>query len=324
VALLVLLLALAGVGFAADAGYRHGDPRPRGADGPNGLWATHRWVGEARQPSEYAALADLLRRERITDLFVHVGPLEADGTIPATRYPHARELLAALHAAAPGVRIQAWIGQRAVRAGGLLDLASERTRATVAGTAGSFLDAGFDGIHYDVEPVRSGDPHFLELLRRTRALTGARGRLLSVATPGLEPFVLARPVTWAGAFWTTGYYQSVAATVDQVAVMTYTVGVPVDWLYGSYLGRETRALARTLDPRVTLLMGVPTYDEDAGHFDARAENMRSGVRGVAKGLAGLPPARRARVGVAIYADWTTDPAEWATFRRAWLGLADQR
>lgn len=44
--------------------------------------------------------------------------------------------------------------------------------------------------------------------------------------------------------------------------------------------------------------------------------MESALRGVRLALAGLPPDR---LGVAIYARWTTDDAEWATYRQLWRG-----
>jgi hypothetical protein len=42
------------------------------------------------------------------------------------------------------------------------------------------------------------------------------------------------------------------------------------------------------------------------------------VRGVRRGAEGLNPAAARQLGVAIYADWTTEPAEWETYKRLWL------
>src|SRR4051794_10386603 len=73
----------------------------------NGLWARHQWAGLPHTEAEYAALAGTLARNRITDVFFHVGPLDGDGNIPASRYGHAAELLAAMRRLAPAGRAPA-------------------------------------------------------------------------------------------------------------------------------------------------------------------------------------------------------------------------
>ena len=151
-----------------------------------------------------------------------------------------------------------------------------------------------------------------------RALTKARGRLLSLATTEIEPFAGANllvNVTLPDAvLWSQADYRDAAARVDQLAVMTYNTALPWDWLYGSFVAFETRRIAEAVDGKATVLIGVPTYEEPSRTFHPDAENMESALRGVRLALAGLPPDR---LGVAIYARWTTDDVEWATYRRLW-------
>lgn len=90
--------------------------------------------------------------------------------------------------------------------------------------------------------------------------------------------------------------------------MTYDSAMPTDWLYGAVVRQQTSELARRLDG-LTSFVGVPTYDEfNPDHW--RAEITASGIKGVRLGLADTDESRRSRVGVAIYAEWTTDAEEW--------------
>jgi spore germination protein YaaH len=114
------------------------------------------------------------------------------------------------------------------------------------GTAERFLDLGFGGIHYDLEPIYPGDRSFLDLLTRTRTLTLRHGAVLSVAIEQLELVpgtqeVASRLVRNYHDL-TRPYLRLIAARVDQVAVMTYDTGLPADWLYGgSRPGRPSRS-----------------------------------------------------------------------------------
>jgi hypothetical protein len=238
-AVLAVVLAVA---VASTWVWWRAEPSARqGSRGVNGLWARHQWVGEAYGEREYRALADTLRRGEISDVFFHVGPLDPDGSIPPGRHPHARELLAALDRLAPRVRVQAWIGQVTRRGGGPLDLGRAEVRDRIVGTARSLLDLGFDGIHYDIEPVYPDDGRFLELLDRTRELTGPRGGVLSVS---LEQLELVNGLQRVAATLLPGvhypprpsraFLERVAGRVDQVAIMAYDTLLPADWLVGRH------------------------------------------------------------------------------------------
>lgn len=321
ITLALLLIAVGGAALGGAAYLRyHRDLPMQPQSGPVGLWLEHRWVGETQTSQDYDALADQLRRHGITDIFAHVGPLDGTGAIDPARYPNAAAFVGAMHARLPGVRIQAWMGQMEKRRGGPLDLADAATRAGILRTAEIFLDLGFDGIHYDIEPLQRGDAALHALLDATRALTRARGRQLSLATTEIEPFAGANllvnvPLPDA-VLWSPADYRAAAARVDQLAVMTYNTALPWDWLYGSFVAFETRRIAEAVGGETTVMIGVPTYEEPGWTFHPDAENMESALRGVRLALAGLPPER---LGVAIYARWTTDDAEWATYRQLWRG-----
>ncbi len=68
-----------------------------------------------------------------------------------------------------------------------------------------------------------------------------------------------------------------------------------------------------------LRLGIPTYDgKFPGHLPW-VETTATAIHGLKLGLAGLKPEERARVGAAIYAEWTTSESEEETYLRQWIG-----
>lgn len=296
--------------------------------GVNALWAAHTWVGDEHSDAEYQQFADLLTKNQISDVFVHAGPLDGDGSVPDDRVEHAADLLSAMKRYAPGVRVQAYLGQVEKRGGGPLDLRDDQVRSRIVETAGHFLDMGFQGIHYDIEPIYPGNDSFLDLLERTHELTEAHGAVLSVALEQLEFAPGAQRII--GAFWrsyndpTKGFLQDVAARADQVAIMAYDSGLPTDWLFGAYMAWQTERVVRAVGSMVTVFMGVPTYRKGSFlKFHSWAENMHSGIRGIRKGLDRLDRDQTGNVGVAIFAEWTTTDEDWRTYAADWLGEPSQ-
>ncbi|HEY5986929.1 MAG TPA: hypothetical protein VIV12_11210 [Streptosporangiaceae bacterium] len=301
----------------------------QGSRGVNALWARHQWVGQAHGDDEYRALADTLRQGEISDVFFHVGPLDPDGGIPPARYAHARALLAAMGRLAPGVRAQAYIGQVTKQGGGQLDLTRQAVRDRIERTAQTFLDLGFEGIHYDIEPVYPMDGEFLDLLDRTHDLTRGRGAVLSVSLEQLE--LVNGLQTLAAALLPDIYYpprpsrnflEQVAERVDQVAIMAYDTELPADWLVGRHFAWQAEHVTELVGDQVTVFIGVPTYAQ--GQPFPWAENLRSAIRGTRRGLDRLDHQPTHPVGLAIYADWTTTPEEWALYQAAWVHPAGER
>ncbi|WP_344942657.1 hypothetical protein [Actinomadura miaoliensis] len=300
------------------------EPKARGTL-VNGLWARHQWVGEPHTEQEYRDLARLLRENHITDVFFHAGPFEADGTVPSAKYRNAGELIKAMRRYAPGVRAQAYLGQiRKVDGHGVTDLDDPAVRARVLDTDRIFLDLGFDGIHYDFEPIYPDDSAFLDLLERTRELTRGRGRVLSVALeqptlvdaaqPVYKTFIPRHGTVHYPSRPTAEYLRAVADRADQVAIMTYDVSLPTKSLAGWHFARHTRRTLELIGDRTTVFMGVPTYRP----LMDWAEDLSVALRGVRRGLDELerPPARP--YGVGVYAEWTTDAREWGLYRASWL------
>src|SRR6185369_11639815 len=181
-------------------------------------WLGHAWVDGRKTPADVDALAARLRDTGIRDLFVHAGPFRDDGTLDPTLRPRARWFVDAMHAALPGVRVQAWLGAHPTPAE--MHLGDPSVRSAVVASIGSALDDGFDGVHLDFEPLADGREDLIAVLRAAHAETRARGRILSVSAvhtepvPGVTSFFDALPGVHAS--WSEGYLHRVAVEVDQV------------------------------------------------------------------------------------------------------------
>lgn len=118
--------------------------------------------------------------------------------------------------------------------------------------------------------------------------------------------------------WSESYFAQVSARCDQLAVMAYDSGLyfprHYSWLVREQCWRVPRALSRT---KCRVVIGVPMYEDGGVSHHLHAENLRVALRAVREGLDGNPNASRVD-GAAIFADYSTDASEWATWKRDWL------
>ena len=302
---------------------------PRFNTNHNAVWLEHIWSGAPQTPEAYDTLAALLRREGITSVYAHVGPLDSKGVIPTNLAPNASSLAAALHERIPGIKVFAWIGQLEAASGGPADetvnLADSAVRAAIVATAVGFIrDGGFDGVHYDIEPIRNNNRHFLDLLIETRAAL-PRGALISISAQKWAPNAHLADLLYrtgrAGQWWTSYYYAAVASHVDQLAVMTYDSGMPTSQAYEVFVQQETKHIleaVRSASHPPEVLIGIPTYAGNSAWFHDSAENMRTALTGVIAGL-NSDTETQPFTGVAIYRLAVTTAADWQTYDHLWLG-----
>jgi hypothetical protein len=171
---------------------------------------------------------------------------------------------------------------------------------------------GFDGVQWDYEICPDGDQDFLALLKETRDALPDK-KLLSVAAP------IRLPLPQYG--WSDAYFAKVAAECDQIAVMCYDTGFYLPrsyvWLVGQQALYIPQAASRA-NPDCRILLGVPTYGPGLLSHNPRAENIALALRGVREGLADPKANRDSFAGVALFADYTTEPEEWKTYQTLWL------
>jgi len=297
--------------------------RPSGRSlnsGQNGLWLRYRWYFGERSDADRRLLASRLREEQIRYAYFHVRHITREGTLRYHKLAEARRLIAALRRETPEVKAIAWIfaGNARVASTGVGDvnLADPAVRKAMVGEARWLVnECGFDGVQWDYEICDNGDPDFLRLLRETRAALPPE-KLLSAAVPMWLPAPFER---WG---WSEAYLAQVAAPCDQLAVMCYDSGIYLPrgyvWLVHQQVVHVTQAVAHG-NPRCCVLLGLPTYGRGGLSHHAWAENVRMALKGVREGLADPRADRSVFAGVALFADYTTQPEEWATYRGWWLG-----
>ncbi|MFJ7066857.1 hypothetical protein [Streptomyces sp. NPDC101115] len=318
---LVLVVPVLAAGTALRLNYTgelREDAKTRGKDA---IWLGHAWVDGRKKDADLIAFAARIKDTGIRDLYVHAGPLEHDGTLPAERYPRAAWLIGAVHRTMPGIRVHAWLGDVLATEGpNGLRLEDAGSRAAVVTSARQILDEGFDGVHFDLEPLHSDDAHYLSLLDDLRALTKAREAPLSVAAHQIDPLPAAHSVLGAVSgsekWWSQEFFGQVARRVDQIAVMSYDTWMPLEGLYGGYVAQQT-SLALEVTPEETdLLMGLPFFHEDdLGHHES-AETVAAAVRGARLGLGRTDPDRE-RFGLALYVDFAAEERDWTAYREGW-------
>jgi hypothetical protein len=99
--------------------------------------------------------------------------------------------------------------------------------------------------------------------------------------------------------------------------MTYNTGAPAGPAYSGDVRLETRIALSAVPPHVALLIGLPAYHtSEPGHTGA--ETVAAAIRGVHLALGAHPPARP--IGVALYADFSARPADWAAYLGDWARL----
>ncbi|MDB1089034.1 hypothetical protein PJ985_15845 [Streptomyces sp. ACA25] len=301
------------------------DPQAHTRD-RDALWLGPAWVDGRHDETDLATLAARLDGTGVRDVFVHTGPLSHDGTLPAGRSPRARWLTGAMAEQLPGVRVQAWLGT--VPAGdehpgdGRLRLDDTETRGNVVAGARQVLELGFDGIHLQVDGVRSGDPGYLELLEDLGAALHEVDAVLSATAHQIEPLpalhTVAAPVADRPKWWAQSYFREVSERVDQIAVPGHDAVTPLESLYGGYVAQQTELALQVTPQDTDLLIGLPfLHERDLLH---RAETVPSAVRGVRLGLS-REDILRERFGVGLYVDYAATPGDWLAYRRDWVGPA---
>ncbi|MGW0835343.1 hypothetical protein [Streptomyces prunicolor] len=319
---LVLLVPTLAAEIALRVNYT-GDP----SDGTytrnrDAIWLGHAWVDGRKTDADVGALARRLKGTGIRDLYVHSGPLEHDGTLPESDYPRAAWLIESVHRELPGVRVQAWLGDVLATEGpDGLHLERAATRTAIVASTRQILAAGFEGAHFDLEPLHSDDDNYLDLLDKLHEVTRSHDALLSVAAHQIDPLPSLHSVwgvfTAHPKWWSQAFFGQVARRVDQIAVMSYDTAQPLQSLYGGYVAQQT-SLALEVTPESTdLLMGLPFYYESNFDHWGAAETVPAAVRGVRLGLS-RTDANRTNFGVALYVDFAATEADWTAYREGWV------
>ncbi len=301
------------------------EPRPetetRFDRGLNGLWAGHKWFtgvsvrgDEPVTEADMDAFAETVARHGIRYVYIHVGPVQPDGTIEDSPSP----LLGRLMARSPEVIHLAWLGALT----GKLNLEDPQWLEHFLETAERMMAAGFDGIHLDFEPLLDHHPGYLDLLSALKKRLGPDA-ILSHATRRSGPFGISLGYM-DRYFWSGDFYRKTMARTDQTVLMGYDTSLGTTEHYLAFIGHQTRLLTRwgSAFPGHQVLIGIPSYEEGSTASDPLVENLAHGALGVRRGLEKEGTDGGAFTGVAVYANWVTDQREWEDFRHFWMEGAE--
>jgi hypothetical protein len=319
-ALLLVLAGLLAAAYLSLAPVGDAAPHPFNHD-RNAVWLAHRWLEKEQPVEQTEALVSALARRGIGYVYPHLIPFDASGRLPVHSREQMRRFLAVTRRVAPEMKVLPWVGglrvgyKRTIQ--GTLNLADMGQRQRIVAECRGLVDEGFDGVHVNVEPIGEGNVDFLALLRAIRTAVGPDRILsLSATRPGPVSLPVARNF-----FWTTGYYERVAAVADQVVVMAYDTALPTPILYRRYVSYAAERVTSTFvrsNARARVLIGIPSYDETGIMHRAGVETLENGLLGTVAGLRGVGGGGTFE-GVALYAEWTTGPEEWAVYERVWRG-----
>lgn len=285
-------------------------------NGNNAVWLGHEWVDDLKSDKEIQELVESLKKHQIGTVFVHVGPLNADGSVDLKTHRFADHFVKTAKQFSKEIHYEAWIGQLR----GKIKLEDEKIRQNIANQSYLLVKIiGFDGIHFDIEPVWDGDLDFIKLLKTTRGLLG-KDYSISVALAEFIPKFAVKILEnfkEMKNYNSEVIYKNVAKYADYVVVMAYDTGIKSSWFYRLLIKEETIWLTKVLDGK-KLFVGIPAYDEANENFHPKIENVENGVRGVINGLNNIRSNEKNFMGIAIYPYWQISAEEWAIFDKLWL------
>lgn len=258
------------------------------------FWMEHDWSNGTTK--DFSSLKEKVDDLNITDLYFHVGPLNADGSV-ANDLNIFKEGLDVL-----GPTNYAWVGSIRNK----IDLDNENVRARIILSSKWLLKNGFDGIHLDIEPVLPSDTGFISLLQEMRAkLPDAK---ISVATDEWQPDLISK-YYGSLSYWTSNQIKEVAKYANQIVVMTYDTGFKDPNLYQWWVEQQTIATSNLVPDNVELFIGIPSYNVGES-FDPNAENVSTGLAGFLRGYNNIRTSIDRVKGIAVYSYWETDESEF--------------
>jgi len=285
----------------------------------NAVWIGHEWVGENKTDQEIQELVNNFKKYEIDTVFVHVGPINKKGSVDPETYKFSLNFVDKAKIFDENIEYQAWLGQIRRK----IDLSNDDIRHNISNLCVVLTEIlGFDGIHFEIEPVWDGDRNFIELLAEVREDL-KDGKKISVALAELIP----QSILWLTEhIYTFENYNSevnylnVAMYADQIVAMVYDLDIDSGWFYRWVVSEQTIRITDLIGDK-EVFIAIPAYDDKNKESDVKAdnvENIENGLRGIAKGLNNFRSNEDSFAGVAIYSYWEIDEEEWEIYENLWL------
>jgi hypothetical protein len=293
---------------------------------PNAVWLGTEWTNDDHTDDQIADLVKKLRDRQLGTVYAYVTYLQFNGTWRNDdKFDKVKTFVAQFKKAYPEADLYALIGVPTADAAHPPRLNDVNLQQQVADLSKRMInDYHFDGIFLDAEPVWDNDQDFLALLRGIRAAVGITTPISAAIPPDwspANPTIPVPPLIEPGTEWKKEYKQSVALLVDHMAVMVFNSGLSSAADYEQWVAYQVNAYANAigeLNTKIDLLIAIPTFDNAPPGHDTAVENIDTAVQGIRAGLQQAGANASYVTGLAIYADWTTDDTEWASFQKDWL------
>jgi len=317
---LVLLVVVLGVMAIT---YLIWSPGERVQDGrhdlrTNGIWLQHGWLGHDewfdehgrdqtlfRDSARIEALYDQLTQHGIKYVFPHLCPCDFNGAIAEVDPVQTEFFLDHFS----DKQVIPWVG--GVKNEHCIS-ESKEWRASFVLSCAELLKRHprLAGVQVNIEPMPTGDAHFLELLDELREGMPS-GKIISVAAYP-PPTLFHR---FPEVHWDEEYFREVAKRVDQVVPMMYDTAITFPKFYQNLMKDWTsEVLEWSGDTQV--LLGVPAYDDaGVGYHSPEVENISNALLGIHASLSNEDQLPKNYAGVCLYSDWEMDESEWSEFEK---------
>jgi hypothetical protein len=300
---------------------------------PNAIWIGSEWTFEQPLADDVALFADRLRQHRIGTVYAWVSYLKGDdewsGIASGTHTfdevePHVIRFVNQFRDAYPQATLYGWVSFP-VDIAGRHRLNDPAVVQKIAEFSGSVVrELGFDGVMLNAESVwEANADDYITLLQAVRREIGDAPLAVAVF-PDWSPSgvdIPKPPLIAPGTEYSTAFKQRIALLVDEIMVMAYNSALSTSSDYVEWVAYQTAVYANAIadvDGGATVRIGIPTYDAETDAHDPDVENIATAVIGVTEGLQQAGDASGVIDGVALYASWEMDDAEWTDFNRFWL------
>jgi len=284
--------------------------------GHNAIWISHKWVGEEKTDQEIQKMIFDLKKNQIDTVYVHAGPLKTDGTIDSDTYAYALAFLEKAKKFDDDIKYYAWLGQLRMK----IDLSDEKIRHNIANQTLIMTEMiGFDGIHFDIEPIWDEDINFIQLLKEVDEIL-AKDVPISVAMAELIPGSFIWTMENIFKFYnynTEKNFLNVAKYAEQIVVMVYDTSINQEWIYKWLVKEQTIRTTALLD-NTEVYIAIPLYGEKTEHFNPEVENVKNGLKGITDGLNDIRSNVGNFRGVALYPYWKIEKDEWDIYYNLWI------
>lgn len=292
----------------------------------NAIWIGTEWTYTTPAADELNALISRLNDNQIGTIYAWVSLLQPNGTWSETiKLDEVRAFAQQFRQAYPDAQLYGWLSVAAQGEDGNNRLGDATLQQQVADFSRRVTDEfGFDGVFLNVVPVLNGDENFLAMLRKVRVAIGEDTPLSVAVPPDWTPpddTVPQPPQIAPNTVWESDYKKRVAILASQMVITAYNSGLTSADDYQAWVAYQVKTFADVTAEMATdteLLIGIPSYDTESPEHRLDVENIAAAAAGVRDGLRQAGDAATVVTGVALYAEWDTDEADWQQFRREWL------